>query len=147
MPATSSTLAASSGSRHSLCGPEGDEAALREAEILETAIEVAFRLGDSFARQLFDRIPADRRPFELSVRSGQSPGACLVLVGDFHHAGHACAYVSSSDGLLLEADELSAVTLEPLVSQCFRGLRKLGLHAENNRFRADRRATVESTRD
>ena len=114
--------------------PDGDEAALREAEILETAIEVAFRLGDSFARQLFDRIlPIVDRLNSLSDRVNLLERA-LRLAVHFDHAGHARASVARSDGLLLEADELSAVTLEPLVSQCFRGLRKLGLHAESNRF-------------
>ena len=95
-PATSSTLASCAADRDTPGAhrPEGDEAALAEAEILETAIEVAFRLGDSFARQLFDRIlPIVDRLNSLSDRVNLLERA-LRLAVHFDHAGHARPYVA-----------------------------------------------------
>jgi hypothetical protein len=116
--------------------PSGSKPEVATARVVGTALEVSFRLGEPFALGLFDRVlPAvdGLKPGLLEEQAGLLERA-LRVAAHFDQHGHLRAYVGRFEGLLADADERSAPALEPLLRQCFRGLRKLGLRDEADRL-------------
>lgn len=120
---------------------EGEKAASRSARVLRAALDVGFRLGESFALDLFDRVIPTVDRFDDLPRQADLLERALHLAAHFDQPGHVRAYVSRFDALLAAAEERSAGALEPLLGQCFRGLRKLGLRDEIDRL-LDRMAAL-----
>ena len=120
---------------------EGHQAPLQNARVLGTALEVGFRLGESFATGVLGRVlPTvrhlpDRTPRATLLERG------LRLAAHYNQADHVARFVEALVGLIDEAGEGSAVTLEPVLRQSFRGLRKLGMRDEIGRL-LDRTAGV-----
>ncbi len=114
--------------------PEGSQAATLAAKILATALEVAYRLGEAFARDLFDRVVPTVDRLDYLDRQAELLERAIYLAAHFDQDGHVRAYVGRFDALLADADERWVPTLEPLLGQCFRGLRKLGLRDEIDRL-------------
>ena len=115
--------------------PEGSRGAIVSADVLRTALEVSFRLGEPFARGLFGRVLA--AVDELAPRLPRQADLlerAIHVAAHFDQAGHVRDYVGRFEALLAEADEASASDLEPLLGQAFRGLRKLGLRDETDRL-------------
>lgn len=115
--------------------PTGERAPIVAADVLRTALEVSFRLGEPFARGLFARVlravdglaPRLPRQADLLERA-------IHVAAHFDQLGHVRDYVGRFEVLLAEADERSTPDLEPLLGQAFRGLRKLGLRDETDRL-------------
>ena len=115
--------------------PEGERGSIVSADVLRTALEISFRLGESFARELFARVlPAvDGLGFRLP-RQADLLERAIHVSAHFDQPGHVREYVGRFEDLLARADERSAADLEPLLGQAFRGLRKLGLRDEIDRL-------------
>jgi hypothetical protein len=58
----------------------------------------------------------------------------LKVAAHFDRTADVRAFVGRFDVLLASGGPKAALTLEPLIGQCFRGLRKLGLHDEIERL-------------
>jgi hypothetical protein len=115
--------------------PSGDRAAIISADIVRTALEVSFRLGDLFARGLFDRVlPAVEGLAPRLPRQAHLLERAIHVAAHFDQPGHVREYVGRFESLLADADERSAPDLEPLLGQAFLGLRKLGLRDETDRL-------------
>jgi hypothetical protein len=115
--------------------PEGARAVIVSADVLRTALDVSFRLGEPFARGLFDRvIPAVDGVAPRLPRQADLLERAIHVAAHFDQPGHVRDYVGRFEALLAEADERSASDLEPLLGQAFRGLRKLGLRDETDRL-------------
>ena len=113
----------------------GSKAATEDARVLGTALDVAFRLGDAFARGLLGRVlPAVER------LDDPGPRAVLLekgvhLAAHFDQPGHVQAYVGRFERLLGKAAGPGAIqAIEPLMGRCFRGLRALGMRDEIGRL-------------
>jgi hypothetical protein len=121
--------------------PEGPKAVLREARVMKTALDVAFRLGEPFARGLFGRVlPVVDRLEGLSAQAELLERA-IHLAAHFDQMGHVRAFVARFDERLVASGDRVSTEIEPLLGQCFRGLRKLGMRDEIGRL-LDRLAEV-----
>ena len=115
--------------------PEGESAAIVSADVLRTALEVSFRLGEPFARGPFARVlPAVDGLRPRLSRQADLLERAIHVAAHFDQPGHLREYVGRFEALLADADERSAADLEPLLGQAFRGLRKLGLRDETDRL-------------
>ncbi len=110
--------------------PEGPKAALQEARVLKTALDVAFRLGEPFARGLFGRVlPVVDRLEGLGAQAELLERA-IHLAAHFDQQDHVRAFVARFDERLVASGDGVSTEIEPLLGQCFRGLRKLGMREE-----------------
>ncbi len=115
--------------------PEGERTPIVVADVLRTSLEVSFRLGEPFARELFARVlPAVDRLGSRLPRQADLLDRAIHVAAHFDQLGPVREYVGRFEDLLAEADERSASDLEPLLGQAFRGLRKLGLRDEIDRL-------------
>ncbi len=115
--------------------PTGTRAEIVSADVLRTALEVSFRLGEPFARGLFGRVlPAVDDLESRLPRQADLLERAIHVAAHFDQPGHVRDYVGRFEALLAEADERSTSDLEPLLGQAFRGLRKLGLRDEIDRL-------------
>jgi hypothetical protein len=106
-----------------------------EVRLLGTALELAPRLGEAFARDLLGRVAKaiDRLP-DLRDRAVLLEKA-LHLALHFDERASVASFVGRFHEML--ADRRGDETLhavEPLLGQCFRGLRKLGMRDEIGRL-------------
>jgi hypothetical protein len=110
---------------------KGARAGHEGASILATALELAPRLGEAFARDLLDRVApvvntlADLQDQARLLEKG------LSLAAHYDQAEQVQAFVTRFHALLdgQQGDE-AIHALEPLLGECFRGLRKLGMRDE-----------------
>jgi hypothetical protein len=120
---------------------EGPKAAMLEARVLKTALDVTFRLGEPFARGLFGRVlPAVDRLEGLGAQAELLERA-IQLAAHFDQMGHVRAFVARFDERLVASGDRVSTEIEPLLGQCFRGLRRLGMRDEIARL-LDRLAEV-----
>jgi hypothetical protein len=107
-----------------------------QARILGTALELAPRLGEVFARGLLDRVvPALASLADLPLEQARLLEKGLFLAAHFDQAGHVQAFVAHLHQLLeAPAGTGSLNDFQPLLEQCFRGLRKLGMREEIGRL-------------
>ena len=114
----------------------GASAAVRNGQVLRTALDVGFRLGEGFAVGLFDRVGPTVDRLEQIPRRAELLERAIHLAAHFDQAGHVRSLVARLDALLAKADDRTAPAsaLEPLLGQCFRGLRKLGLRDDADRL-------------
>ena len=113
----------------------GPKAAEQVAAVLGAALDVAFRLGEAFARGLLDRVPPAVGRLEDLSRQAVLLEKGIHLAAHFDRATHVQAFVGRFAGLLAEARGADAIrALEPLMGQCFRGLRSLGMRDEIDRL-------------
>ena len=109
---------------------QGQGAAMQDARVLGTALEVGFRLGEAFASGVLARVLSvvqrldDVAPRALLLERG------LRLAAHYDQAAHVRGFVAALVGLIEESGEGSAVAIEPVLRQSFRGLRKLGMRDE-----------------
>lgn len=114
--------------------PVGPKPWIRASQILGTALEVAYRLGEPFARGLFNRVlPTVEGLDQLGGRARLLERA-VQLAAHFDQPGHVRSYVARFEVLLDSATERDHGELEPLLRECFRGLRKLGVRDEIDRL-------------
>ena len=116
--------------------PKGPKAALRTAEVLKTALDVAFRLGEPFARGPVRPGPAGGRSAATAARRDRRNcwrGRSTWRRTSTSPATSARSSPASTSCWLRRADGVAS-DLEPLLGQCFRGLRKLGMRDEIGRL-------------
>ncbi len=109
----------------------------REAPLLATALELAPRLGEAFALELADRVvPLVRRQVEPAAEQRVLEKA-LLAAAHFDARDHVERFMRRIYRLL-ERQEIdqAAESLERMLSECFRGLRKLGMRDEIGRLLA-----------
>jgi hypothetical protein len=114
---------------------KSSESAGREPWLLATALELAPRLGESYANELLDRVlPLLDDGVESSAAQRVLERA-LFLAAHFDQTDRVQAFMDRIYGLLrtLHVDQASEA-LEHLLSECFRGLRKLGMRDEIGRL-------------
>jgi hypothetical protein len=114
---------------------DGSGADRPEVRLFGTALELAPRLGEAFARDLLGRVAKaiDRLP-DLRDRAVLLEKA-LHLALHFDQRASVASFVGRFHEML--ADRRGDETLhavEPLLGQCFRGLRKLGMRDEIGRL-------------
>src|SRR5205823_10675233 len=98
------------------------------ARIVETALELAPRLGEAFGRDVLRRAEARFDAWEgPPERAAQFLEKALFLAAHFDQAESVKAFVERFRQLLGSLAGTPAVRhLDAVVGQCFRGLRKLG---------------------
>jgi hypothetical protein len=123
-------------------GRSGDKAAVGEARILETALELSPRLGEAFARGLLPRVARaidkldDLRLQATVLEKG------LSIAAHFGQDVYIQGFVAHFHKLLDTRKGAAAIQeLESLLGQSFRGLRKLGMREEIGRL-LDRMAAL-----
>ena len=111
-------------------GPRADAEAAR---VVDAALELSPRLGESFARGVLGRVlPVVGRSKELREQAVLLEKG-LRLAAHFDQVEHVHALVARFHELLAAQRGPDAVqALEPLLGQCFRGLRKLGMRDQIN---------------
>ncbi|MGE3821706.1 MAG: hypothetical protein AB7I30_20020, partial [Isosphaeraceae bacterium] len=114
--------------------PNGPKPWVRASEILGTAMEVAYRLGEPFARRLFDRVLPTVDHLDQLTRRARLLERAGRLAAHFDQPGHVRAYVSRFESILGSATERDHGELESLLRECFRGLRVLGVRDEIDRL-------------
>jgi hypothetical protein len=110
---------------------DGSRAEHERASVLATALELAPRLGETYARDLLGQVaPAIDALADLQDQARLLEKG-LSLAAHYDQAEHIQAFVARFHALLggQEADEATHA-LEPLLGECFRGLRKLGMRDE-----------------
>jgi len=103
----------------------------REAWVLATALELAPRLGESFAVGLLERVPPllDRSSDAADQQRVLEKG--LFVAGHFNQTRYVNAFVRRIYEVLQRQDLTRAGdALESLLTECYRGLRKLGMRDE-----------------
>ncbi len=104
------------------------------ARILATALELAPRLGEEFARGLLDRIgpvlEALPQPLEQALLLEKG----LFVAAHFDQTAQVQGFLGRFHQLFAASDRGTVHALEPLLGQCFRGLRKLGMREEIGRL-------------
>src|SRR5262249_7042836 len=108
-----------------------------QAQILATALELAHRLGEAFARDVLSRVgpTLDQYGGMPPERQGRLLEEGLFLAAHFDQGAYVQNFVARFHQLLetqVGPDTITA--LEPLLGQCFRGLRKLGMRDEISRL-------------
>lgn len=125
---------------------QGNDAG-REALLLATALQLAPRLGEPLATGLLDRVvPLLSRGVEPAAGQLVLEKALFVAAHFDLHA-HIELYMTRICGLLerLQPDQ-ALESLEGMLSECFRGLRKLGMRDEIGRLLSRVAALVHSAR-
>ena len=110
-----------------------DGAAIR-AGIVKEALEVAFRLGEESAIKILGLVLLVGDATGDVARQAELLEKGLRVAAHFDRTADVRAFVGRFDVLLASGGSRTALTLEPLIGQCFRGLRKLGLHDEIERL-------------
>jgi hypothetical protein len=120
----------------------------RRLHAVEAALKVAPRLGEEFALERLAEVPelcrADCDVFEQANLLEQA----LFVAAHFNQAATVQQMLALFLGLLQANQDRMArdQRLEPLVGQCFRGLRKVGLNEEIRRLLATMTAVVTNGR-
>ncbi|NUQ64872.1 MAG: hypothetical protein HUU20_20605, partial [Pirellulales bacterium] len=107
----------------------------REAMLLTRALELAPRLGETFATGLFDRVvPLLNRGVEAAAGESALERALFVAAHfDLHERVE--LFMARIHGLLERQQPDQALeSLERMLAECFRGLRKLGMRDEIGRL-------------
>ena len=117
---------------------KGNKGAEVKAKILDKALAIAPCIGEEFALDLlaqlgpvYDALPQVRETIAVIERSGLLEKA-LFVAAHFDRKDHIQALVARFHRLLQEqrGNSEALKELNPLVAQCFRGLRKLGMREE-----------------
>jgi hypothetical protein len=117
--------------------PKGARAAETLARILRTALNVAPRLGEAFARELLERVapvydalPEPREAVAV-IDHAHLLEKALFVAAHFDRIEHVAPLVGRFQRMLQEQHGAGAVhAMESLAGQCLRGLRKLGMRDE-----------------
>jgi FtsH ternary system domain X7 len=109
---------------------QGNDAAVLRARVLREALEVAFRLGDSMAEEMLGKVLPVADGLGDPPRQADLLEKGLRVAAHFDRPQYVRAFVDRFVGLLESGGPKAASSLEPLLGQCFRGLRKLGLRDE-----------------
>ncbi len=118
--------------------PEGSEGNAQRARIVQAGLEHAPRVGDRFARQMltqalvaYDALPQTREEADLGNRATFLQTA-MSTATHFRSAEHLKLFTVRLKGLLTaENGHRDLPVLEPAISQCLRGLRKLSMRDDN----------------
>jgi hypothetical protein len=105
----------------------GAKPALRQCEILGTALELGYRLGEPFAQGLFGRVIPVVDALDPLGRRAQLLERAIKLAAHFGQNQYVVAYVNRFERLLADVTTRDHKELEPVLRECVRGLRKLGL--------------------
>jgi hypothetical protein len=121
--------------------PTGDDGREARARILKTALEVAPRIGEEFAKEMLDAALKVYRALPEPEDSSQLHDRAtflekgLFVAAHFDQVGHIHTLVARFEQLLEAQRGVPAVAaLEALAGQCFRGLRKLGMRDQIDRL-------------
>jgi hypothetical protein len=108
-----------------------------QVQILRTALELAHRLGEAFARDVLNRVTLTLDHYaDLPLeQQGRLLENGLFLAAHFDQGAYVQTFVARFHQLLdTQAGSDAVQALEPLMGQCFRGLRKLGMRDEISRL-------------
>jgi hypothetical protein len=113
----------------------GTEPVAREALLLGTALELAPRLGESFSRELLERV-APLLGHDLDAAAAQRVlEKALFLAAHFDQRDYLDVLLARIYDLLeRQQPDQAGASLGRMLSECFRGLRKLGLRDEVGRL-------------
>ncbi len=117
--------------------PRGAKSSEDRARILRSALDLAPRISEDFAKELleqvvptYDALPEPREQMALLERAGFLEKS-LAVAAHFDRIEHVHPLVRRFQGLLqAQKGDRAIQAMESLAGQCFRGLRKLGMREE-----------------
>jgi hypothetical protein len=109
-------------------GGRGAEAV--EARIVGTGLELAHRLGEEFAGDMLGRVGHVLDKLTDPLERARLLEKGLFLAAHYDQPAHVQAFVACFHQLLAAQRPDTLHRFEPVLDQCFRGLRKLGLRDE-----------------
>jgi len=110
----------------------GPDAGLIRARVLREALEVAFRLGEAMAQGMLEAVLPVADEITDPARQADLLEKGLRVAAHYDRPAQIRSFVARFAGLLETGGPRAASSLEPLLGQCFRGLRKLGMRDESD---------------